>query len=459
MIKLRETSDGCDGMEHMWEKVKASLADQIPSHAFRMWIEPLEMAGADDDFLHLNCPNLFFRKRVMGNFGGLICDELERLTGRRMDLDLAIGNGSGAKKKAEAPAEQLSLPNMTIQPHAGRLLRQDYTFDHFVVGKNNEFAYSAALALAMRQNTQQHSLFLLSKTGMGKSHLSQAIGHQIITESPSERVFYMTAEDFTNEMVASYKTNSVSAFKEKYHKGCDVLLLEDVHYLSGKSRTQIELSHTLDAMFNENKKIIFSSCYSPTEIPKLNENLRSRLVCGLISNIDAPDYRVRLRILKKYAQANNWHTPVQVLEYLASELTQDVRQLKSGLVGVSAKASLLGCSIDINLASDVVKNMVSTSRAITVNNIKTLVCKYYNISPKELVSRSRKQALVRPRQVAIYLARRYTDQPLQAIGKSFNRYHATALHAIGAVEKGLRQGGHIKGHIEYLSKKLEAGDF
>jgi chromosomal replication initiator protein len=446
-------------MDIIWEKVKAALATQIPSHAFRMWIEPLEMANADDSTMQLNCPNLFFRKRVMAQFSQLIRAELERLAGSPMELDLVICNGHGTKKKIDAPAEQMLLPNMTVQPHFGRMLRQDYTFDQFVVGQNNEFAYSAALALAVRKNTQQHSLFLLSKTGMGKSHLSQAIGHQIMTESPSERVFYMTAEDFTNEMVASYKTNTVSTFKEKYHKGCDVLLLEDVQYLSGKSRTQIELSHTLDSMFNENKKIIFSSCFSPSEIPKLNDNLRSRLVCGLISNIDPPDYRLRLKILKKYAQANQWRIPAEVLEYLACELSHDVRQLKSGLVGVTAKASLLGSAIDITLAADVVKSMVSQSQSITIQNIKSLVCKYYNITLKELISRSRKQSLVRPRQVAIYLARRYTDQPLQVIGKSFNRYHATALHAIGAVEKGLRQGGPIQGHIEYLSQKLEAGDF
>jgi chromosomal replication initiator protein len=294
---------------------------------------------------------------------------------------------------------------------------------------------------------------------MGKSHLSQAIGHQILAESPAERVYYMTAEDFTNEMVTSYKTNSVGNFKEKYHKGCDVLLLEDVQYLSGKGRTQIELAHTLDSLFNENKKIIFSSCFSPTEIPKLSENLRSRLACGLISSIEPPDYRMRVKILKKFARANNWEMPGEVIEFLAAELTQDVRQLKSGLVGVSAKASLMGGPIDIHLAADVIKNMVRQSQTITINSIKKLVCKYYNVTPKELVSRSRKQALVRPRQIAIYLSRRYTDQPLQAIGKSFNRYHATAMHAIGAVEKGIRLGGTIQRHIEYLCQKLETGEY
>lgn len=445
-------------MELIWQRVKSSLATQIPSHAFRMWIDPLEMGSADANSVQLNCPNLFFRKRVMENFGDLIRAEIRRLTGNNIALDLVVNN-DGTKSAGVEPPEQLPLPDMAAPTSYGRLLRQDYTFDQFVVGKNNEFAYSAALSLAVRKNLQQHSLFLLSKAGMGKSHLSQAIGHQIISQSPSERVYYMTAEDFTNEMVTSYKTNSVNTFKEKYHKGCDVLLLEDVQYLSGKDRTQIELSHTLDSLFNENKKIIFSSCCSPSDIPKLNENLRSRLVCGLVSNIEPPDYRMRVKILKKYSHANRWAIPSEVLEYLATELTSDVRQLKSGLVGVTAKASLLGSPINVVMAADVVKNIVCQAQAITINSIKKLVCKYYNISLKDLTSRSRKQAVVRPRQVAIYLARRYTDQPLQAIGKSFNRYHATALHAIGAVEKGIQQGSPIQRHVEYLSEKLESGDY
>jgi chromosomal replication initiator protein len=183
------------------------------------------------------------------------------------------------------------------------------------------------------------------------------------------------------------------------------------------------------------------------------------LTSGLISNIEPPDYRMRKKILKKYARENQWDVPAEVMAYLATELNQDVRQLKSGLVGVSAKASLLGCPIDLDLAGDVVKNMVRRSQSITINSIKTLVCKYYNITQKDLVSRSRKHAHVRPRQVAIYLARRYTDQPLQAIGKSFNRYHATALHAIGAVEKGIRQGGIIQRHVEYFCERLDRGDY
>ena len=446
-------------MSHIWHEVKTALAQRIAKHTFRMWIEPLKLAYADQDKVKLSCPNHFFRKRIVENFSQTICAELQRISGKKIQLDIDITSPDDATECQPDIPQQLPLPNMTIQPSFGRLLRGEYTFDQFVVGKNNDFAYSAALSLAARSNRQQHALFLLSNTGMGKSHLSQAIGHHILAESPGDRVYYMTAEDFTNEMVASFKSNSVNAFKNKYHQNCDVLLLEDIHYLSGKDRTQIELAHTLDSLYNHNKKIIFSSCYAPSEIPKLNENLRSRLTSGLISNIDPPSYSMRVKILKKYASLNRWNIPKHVLEYLSSELTQDVRQLKSGLMGVAAKGSLLGQPIDLDLAASVVKNIVQKKQTITIGVIIKLVCKYYDLSPKDLVSRSRKQSVVRPRQVAIYLARKYTDQPLQAIGKSFNRYHATALHAIGTVEKGLRQGGAIQGHIEYLTQKLESGDY
>lgn len=446
-------------MKSIWKNVKSELAQRIPSHSFQMWIEPLGIGAAKENGIQLFCPNLFFKKRIHDHFGGIIQSVFQQVMGEPVTIDYIVMQADPMNEQPVEKPEQLPLPEMSVQPHAGRLLRKDYTFEQFVVGKNNDFAYSAALSLAVRKNVQQQSLFLLSKSGMGKSHLSQAIGHQILSQFPGEHVYYMTAEDFTNEMVASFKANTVNQFKEKYHKMCDVLLLDDIQYLSGKDRTQIELAYTLDSLFNDNKKIIFSSCYAPSQIPKLNENLRSRLNCGLISSIDPPDYQTRLKILKIYAKGNGWTVPCDVAEFLASELSQDVRQLKSGLANVATKASLLGCLLDVELANSVIKNIVQKSKDITINLIKKMVCNYYKVTPKELVSRSRKQAIVRPRQVGIYLARRYTDQPLQVIGKSFNRYHATALHAISAVEKGIRQGNSIQQHVQYFCKKIEAGDF
>jgi chromosomal replication initiator protein len=294
---------------------------------------------------------------------------------------------------------------------------------------------------------------------MGKSHLSQAIGHYILSEHPSERVYYMTAEDFSNEMISAYRHDAINAFKSKYRRECDVLLLEDVHYLSGKDRTQIELALTLDTLIESGKRILFSSCYLPTQIPKLHDKLRSRLGCGLISAIDPPNFRTRVRILQKKAKLNGCQVPGDVVDYLASELSDDVRQLESGLIGVTAKSSLLGIAIDIPLAESVVKNIARWRKRITIDAIKKLVSKYYGISVSDMVSGSRKQSIVRPRQVAIYLSRKYTDSPLQAIGRSFNRYHATALHSIGAVERGLKAKGPMQKQVELLCKKIEEGKF
>jgi chromosomal replication initiator protein len=327
-----------------------------------------------------------------------------------------------------------------------------------VVGGNNDFAYSASLSLASRKDLQQNALYLLSKTGMGKSHLSQAIGHHVLSEYPNDRVYYITAEDFSNEMVNAYQRDAINKFKGKYRNHCDVLLLEDVHYLSGKERTQIELALTLDALFEAGKRIIFSSCYLPTEIPKLNDKLRSRLSCGLISNIDPPNFRTRMRILQKKANTYGYTIPDNVINYLAEELTEDVRQLESGLNGVAAKSSLLGVPMDLSLAESVVKHIVRQRKSITINHIKKLVCKYYNISMQDLMSQSRKQSFVRPRQMGIYLSRYYTDSPLQAIGKSFNRYHATALHAIKCIERGIRNDNSIQRQVKFFRKKLENGN-
>ena len=444
-------------MKAIWQQVKTAIKSRIPGHSFRMWIEPLELSNCDKGALVLFSPNFFSKKRVLDNYGALIESELSLISDKPCRLVVKLSEAKAHSGSKSEDTSQLSLPRLNVRPHNGRFLRKDFTFDHFVVGGNNDFAYSASLSLASRRNAVQNALFLLSETGMGKSHLSQAIGHYILSEYPSDRVYYMTAEDFSNEMVSAYRHDTISRFKKKYRDQCDVLLLEDVHYLGGKERTQIELALTLDTLFESGKKIIFSSCYLPAEIPKLNDKLRSRLGCGLISSIDPPNFRTRVRILQKKASLNGYAIPEDILTYLASELTDDVRQLESGLIGVAAKSSLLGIPIDLSLAESVVKNIARRRKRITIDVIKKLVCKYYRISIKEMVSSSRKQSIVRPRQIAIYLARKYTDSPLQAIGKSFNRYHATALHSIGAVERRLKENGPVKKQVEFLSKKIESG--
>jgi chromosomal replication initiator protein len=447
-------------METLWKEVKSAIKACVPGHCYRMWIDPVDFGRMANDQIVLQVPNFFSQKRVREQYGQLIESEFAKRTGTRFNVLLEVLDPNHAREKpVSAVVQQLVLPGEQFHACGGRMLRRDFTFDRFVVGKNNDFAYSAALSQACRKQDSQTSLFLLSKTGLGKSHLSQAIGHQVLKENPKERVYYITAEDFTNEMVTALRTDAIEGFKEKYRSGCDVLLMEDVHFLTGKDRTQMELALTLDYLFDANKKIIFTSCYLPGDIPKMSEQLRSRLSCGLISGIEAPDFHTRVRILQKKALAKGFDIPAAVIDYMASELTDDVRQMESGMISLATRSKLLGCAIDVPLAESVIKNYNCNAKKITIDAIKKLVCKEFNITLADIVSRSRKQSIVRPRQVAIFLSRKYTDSPLQAIGKSFNRYHATAMHSINAVEKDIRANGPLEKQVEFLSKKLESGKF
>jgi chromosomal replication initiator protein len=450
-------SDEC--METTWREVKSSLKDSIAAHSYRMWIEPLQLLQHTGGRVVLAAPNSFSRKRVLEHYGALIGRELERRLGSACSVGVEVAGTPVARAAALGPDPQLCLPNMGARPHSGRMLREDFTFDRFIVGGNNDFAYSAALCLASSRKRGQSALYLLSNTGMGKSHLTQAIGHHILGASPQDRVYYITAEDFSNEMVHAFKHDSIERFKNKYRQGCDVLLLEDVHHLSGKERTQSELAMTLDAMFQDNKKIIFSSCCPPSQIPKISDELRSRLSYGVISTIEPPSFRTRMRILQSKANRQGCQLPEQVSQYLASELTDDVRQLESGLIGVMAKSSLLGVPIDLSLAESVVATIVRLRKSITVESIKRLVCREYNVTERDVLSASRRHCYVRPRQIAIYLSRKYTDSPLQAIGKSFNRYHATALHSINTIEREIKHNATLQRQVTILCQKLEAGDF
>lgn len=455
-------------METCWNTVKSKMKELLPDHSYRMWIQPITFLGLTENRIRLACPNSFSRQRIIDNYTATLKDSFRQLGYDNISIDFEVASKPSNSKGAYAASTdcgttrpilptQLALPGLDLACDSGRLLKKDYTFDHFVVGNNSNYAYSASLALARGASDSQSALYLLADTGLGKSHLSQAVGHHILANGASERVYYVTAEDFTNEMVTSIKANTITAFKDKYRRACDVLILEDIHFLSGKEAIQKELAMTLDYLMDAHKKIIFSGCYLPDEIPKMNDQLRSRLTLGLVTKIDIPDFDTRIRILQKKSQINGVVIPMDVTEYLAQELCDNVRQLEGGLNGIVARNRLLGETIDLNLAGSVVSTIAKNKKRITIDLIKSLVCNEFRISEQELVSASRKKSIVRPRQIAIYLARKYTDQPLKKIGRSFNRYHATAIYSINAVEKELKQKGAMVEQLRYLYKKIETG--
>jgi chromosomal replication initiator protein len=241
-----------------------------------MWIEPLEFIKSQEGVVTLSCPNFFSKKRVQDNYGTLIESEVNKISKKTIQFSIEISGGNNVSKSRRESNRQLPLPNFQTYLDRGCLLRRDFTFDQFVVGGNNDFAYSAALALASRKNAQQNSLFLLSKTGLGKSHLSQAIGHHILAENPSDRVFYITVEEFSNEMIQGFRNNAIGKFKKKYRENCDVLLLEDVHYLTGKERTQIELAYTLDTLYEAGSLLRYYFKYRSAELPDKSQNIAEK---------------------------------------------------------------------------------------------------------------------------------------------------------------------------------------
>ncbi|WDP88893.1 MAG: chromosomal replication initiator protein DnaA [Desulfobacter sp.] len=471
-------------MESFWKQVKSEIKSSVPDHCYRMWIEPVALLDHDSDHITLSAPNEFSMRRLKENYRGSIEREFSRL-GRQVQVEFKTHSKKANSKESSAKAksterskgffparsavgrpspkvsamEQPMLPGMDPTFHSGRMLKKNFTFDDFVVGDNSNFAYSASLSLAQGRINGTGILYLLSKTGLGKSHLSQAVGHHIIANSQANRVYYVTAEDFTNEMIFSLKNNVIDRFKEKYRQKCDVLILEDIHFLSGKTATQKELAMTLDYLLDADKKIIFSGCERPDEIPKLNVNLKSRLNMGLVTEIQAPDFDTRIKILDKKSRGMGCVLPTNVSEYIAQELCDDVRQLESGMFGVVAKGQLMGKNIDIDLAKSVLENMTRSRKSITIDLIKKMVCNEFSITEEDIISKSRKQRIVKPRQVAMFLAKRYTDQPIKKIGSSFKKYHATAIYSVNAIEKEIKRRGQIYEQINYLSKKLETGKF
>lgn len=437
-----------------------------------MWIEPLKWRGSENGTIALDCPNGFSKKWVEGNYSELLTSRISQAAGKPYALSLGVMTAGDQPPRGESvsethrpekqtkktkPERQLLLPDLHVRPNGGRMLKKDFTFENFVVGENNDFAFSAVLSMGTKKSSLNKSLFLTSKPGMGKSHLTQALGHHALRTDTSARVYYITADDFSNEMVYAFNTKSISRFKEKYRTGCDMLLLEDVHSLAGRERTQSELAMVVDYLLDADRKVLFTDACLPGDIPGLNRQLQSRLACGLITAMEPPNFKTRVRILQKKSQLYGYQVPFDVMEYLADNLVDDVRQLESGLNNVAMKSSLLGIPVDLTLAASVVQNMSVARSRITLDTIKKLICREYGILEKDIMSRSRKQRLTWPRQVGIFLSRRFTDRSLKEIGRCYNRYHATVIHSVNCVESAIKSKRSAMQEIDLLSKKIEDG--
>jgi len=439
-------------MDDLWEAVRKQLRERISPAGFALWLEPVQAELDAAGKLRLLCPNPFAQRWLQTHYLPLITRILTSMGYEGKVEVAACARGRGSAPPFPRP-EQPALPHLAPPKH-GRPLHQAFTFERFVVGSSNRLAFQASQALAHNDTFLNGILYLTAGPGLGKSHLSQAVGNFLLKAAPGTRILYATAEDFANDMVRSLKSGQMARFKEKYRQECDVLLLEEVQFLSGKEKIQAELCYTLDALMSRQKRLVFTSCYLPGEISQLSKELSSRLTGGLITPIGQPDFPTRVQILMRKARERGLAAPQAVLEHLAEHLTDDVRRLESALDCLAARSTLLNEPVTLRAAQEVLHDLQAVDCRLSIPQIQKIVGDYFQVSLKDLLGRSRQKRLVRARQVALYFAQLYTGKTVTELGRLFNRSHSSVVHALQTLERDRRLLPRLDEEVRFLEEKL-----
>lgn len=437
-----------------WEIVKERLRSFVPPPTIDLWINPLRCRQDSPEIIVLEAPDRFFSSWVQENLLPTINQCLTDLAlTTKVEITVAAEQTRNALPAVEN-RKQLPLPSLPSAKPTIRTLHPRFTFDEFMVGESNLMARTACEALANNDSSLGHCLFIEAGSGLGKSHLTHAVAHKILSESPATRLHYLTAQQLTAEMVRCIRDNNMEQFKEKYHQS-DVLLIEDVHALSGRLKTQEELAAALDVLFKQEKRVILTSKHSPRNIPNIEPEFRSRLTGGLITTINPPDLRTRVHIVRKKAENGGVPLDEEVVNFLAEHLKGDIRRVESAIVGIKARMGIMGCQPSLELVKEIIGNIVgSGSILLSAETIRDYIARQFDTPVDDLLSKSRKRAVTFPRQVAMYLARKLTGEGLNDIGRTFNRDHSTVVHAIRVISEAINSNGSVKGQIELLTDKI-----
>jgi len=443
----------------LWNEVKEILKHKLPEPVQHLWIEPLDCISADENHIELACPDKFFCSWVKENYAKSIEECLVQLGKASVKIVFAVSrtplNGSAVPLLEGNAREQLRLPAIPEVKSNIRSLHPRYVFEEFMVGDSNLLAHSACRAIANGDTSFGSSLYINAGTGLGKSHLTHAVAHSIVNNSPGTRLYYLTAQQFSSEMVSRIRSNSMDVFKDKYHNHCDVLLVEDVQSLTGKIKTQEELNELLDVLMKAGKRIVLTGSSVPRKLSNIDEGFRSRMSAGLISTINAPDLQTSRLIIKRKASNCNLELDNDLVEYLAQSIRGDIRKLESAIVGLKAQTSLLKKAPDIAMAKEVIAEIIGDSQELSAELIRDFIARQFKVSIQDMQSRSRKKTITFPRQVSMYLARKYTEQGLAEIGKAFNRDHSTVLHSVRVISDAIARNGSIRGQVKLLADKLK----
>ncbi len=436
----------------VWQEIKTALKERLGESTFNLWIAPLECVASETDALTLACPDRFYRAYFERTHLTDLQEILTEKSGRSYKITLC--DKDVASLPAARPQEQLRLPHVPVRKSVVRSLHPRYTFDAFMLGESNLLAQSACKSMVNGDDTVGSCLYINSSTGLGKSHLTHAVAHTLLAESPATRLRYVTAQQFASEMVRGIQTGAMDTFKSSYHDQCDFLLVEDIHSLKGKKKTQEELNELLDSLIKSGKRVILTANTSPRDLKGIDNEFRSRMGSGLVTTIQAPDLATRYRIIENKAAQSGLQLSEDVIAYMSQQIQGDVRRIESALLSISAKASLVGGPVELDMVREIVAEIVGLPGNLTTELIGELISREFKVSYKDLQSRSRKKAIAFPRQIAMYLGRKHTEESLENIGRIFNRNHATVLYAVKVISDLCRRDTSVCRQMEILDRKM-----
>ena len=457
----------------LWQNTNKELKNLFPEDVYEMWFSGLTCSLETDTKLVLTTHSEFNAIWIENNFLDVITQYARSFAGTAIEVSIEVEqaekteeldgadadtrqNGKNSIDCRQSPDLRNNRPLTQTAPTHRTLINPTNTFENFVVGSGRQLAHAASIAVANAPGRAYNPLFVFGETGLGKTHLMHAVAHQMLTNNPNAKIAYVSTEKFTNEFIHAIRENKLSKFR-KYYRNVDALLVDDIHFLSGKESTQEEFFHTFNDLFESGRQIFLASDRPANEIERLENRLISRFQWGLVTDIQAPDFETRFAILRNKALAMKIELDEEIMEFLAERVSRNVRRMEGALTRIAGYDNLIDCKLDLNAVERLLSDLLHEEAAskVTVDQIQKKVSDYYKIRVSELIGRRRTSTIVFPRQVAMYISRTLTSDPLKSIGDAFGgRDHGTVIHACKQVENIMEQDGSVKRGVDYLIKQL-----
>ena len=442
-------------IENEWQDALAYIQGRVPKQVYDTWFTPIYLERIEDSTAQLGVPNKFFGDWLHQHYGPLLSEAVSAARGG-LETAITFVIFKQAKKQPDGSGSTVATVRQNTGPRAKRgiQLNPKYTFKNFVVGAGNQFAHAACMAVAEQPAKAYNPLFIYGDTGLGKTHLLNAIGNYV-AERTDLRIAYLTTEQFTNEVINSIRYDKMMDLRKRY-RHIDMLMIDDIQFLAGKERTQEEFFHTFNALYEAHKQLVLSSDRFPKDMPDIEERLRSRFEWGLIADLQPPDVETRIAILRKKSEDEGITLPEDVIQFLATTMKSNIRELEGSLVRLGAYASLTGQTITLEMAKNVLRDLIGTKKKIvSMDDIQETVGARFHVKIADLKSRRRSKTLVHPRQIAMYLCRELTDSSYPEIGRQFGgKDHTTIIHACKQMIKAKDSDSEFSATLESLKEQI-----